>query len=591
MSLRRVTAHPAALAALAALGLAGCGGASRVPLPLRPEPVSYADTLPIPEPEAREPLEAPKLFDDALAGEVSRVLGIRRAAGRRHEALNVTRFDDVVPSAWFEPRNAVRRLSPEEVFRGPTTSAGPDTDGPLEIVSAKVQGISPGFNIRDSRGDRYVVKFDPKGFLHLSSAAGVISNRLLHAAGWHVPEDYVLVFSKERLAVAEGATIRGEDSEEGPLTLAAVLEVLALTDSLPDGRYLAVASKFVPGPPKGPFYFDGVREDDPNDHYRHEHRRDLRGLYVVSSWLNHVDMRWMNTMDAYVEPGYLRHYLIDFAATLGSGTIRPHEPREGLEYNADFWASMGRLVTLGFYRVGWEDRQWEVIDPSIGWLEAEEFEPGRWKANWPNAAFSRVTARDGYWGAKIVGSFTDEQIRAAVRAGRLPSESAADTLARVLVARRDRIVDHWYRRVTPLERFEVVPGGTEADACGASLAPEAPAFVLAFDDLGLGAGLWTTDGITYAWELEHAALGRSWTGVAPAVDCPVRGEAARRALLIAPDGRKPGRDPGRRLAGGDALATLRLQGVLPDGTELRPLVVWLRRAGDAPGYTVAGLEH
>ncbi len=576
----------AGLLAPLAVALAGCG-ASRGGLLPRPEPVAWADTLPIAEPEGRDPLEAGKILDDALAGEVSRVISLRRLFGEEHEALNVTRFDEVVPSAWYEPRNTVRPLTPDEVFRGPTASAGPDTTGPLEIVSAKVQGISPGFNIRDRRGDRYVVKFDPKGFLHLSSAAGVISNRLLHAAGWHVPEDYVFVFSRRKLAVAEGATVRGQDFEESPLTLDLAFDVLALTDSLPDGRYLAVGSKFVPGPPKGPFYFDGRREDDPNDHYAHEHRRDLRGLYVMSSWINHVDMRWMNTMDAYVAPGYLRHYLIDFAASLGSGTIRPHEPREGLEYNVDFWASLARVATLGFYRVGWEDRDWEVIEPSIGWLEAEEFDPGRWKPNWPNAAFSRVTARDGYWGAKIVGSFTDEQIRAAVRAGRLPTTSAADTLARILMTRRDRIVDHWYRKVTPLERLEVV---ASPDACGETTPLPSGGFLLAFDDLGLGAGLWRPDAVSYRWELRHDAAGTSWRGAGPGLDCG-RAGVSRRGLVVGP----PATGTAVPVPGGPrgepARVRLRLGIELADGTRLRPMTVWLEGRADGLTYTVAGWEH
>ena len=125
----------------------------------------------------------------------------------------------------------------------------------------------------------------------------------------------------------------------------------------------------------------------------------------MSAWLNHVDMRFANTLDAYVVPGYLRHYLIDFAATLGSGTIRPHDPREGQEYNFDFWPSMGRMFTLGFFRMGWEEEPFEIIDPSIGWMAVEEFDPGKWKPNWPNEAFSSVKVVDGYWGAKLVARF------------------------------------------------------------------------------------------------------------------------------------------------------------------------------------------
>jgi hypothetical protein len=267
---------------------------------------------------------------DAVSGQVALGISLRRAAGRSHESLNVTRYDGVVSSAWFEHRNGRRRLAPQEVFRGPTTGTGPDTSGSLILTQAKLQGISPGFHIRDASGRRYVVKFDPRGFQYLSSSAGVITNRLMYAAGYHVPEDYIFRFRRDQITgVAEDATYQDENFEEHPLGLELVDEILSRVDTLPDGRFLAVASQYVPGPPKGPFRFSGTREDDPNDWYAHEHRRDLRGLYVVSSWVNHVDMRFANTMDAFVEPGYLRHYLIDFAASLGSGTIRPHDPREG----------------------------------------------------------------------------------------------------------------------------------------------------------------------------------------------------------------------------------------------------------------------
>jgi hypothetical protein len=571
---------PAWWLGLLAMVVAGC--ADPVPPSLRPEPIAWADTLPIPEPEARDPIEVPKIMKDAMAGEMSRVITIRNLAGEQHEALNVTRWDDVVPSAWFEHRNAAHPLTPAQVEVGPTVGNGPDTTGALEIISAKVQGVSPGFNIRDARGDRYVVKFDPKGFLHMSSAAGVISNRLLHAAGYHVPEDFVFVFSKSKLAVAEGATIRGEDFEERPLTLDVAFDVLAMTDTLPDGRYLAVSSKFVPGPPKGPFFFDGVRDDDPNDWYHHEYRRELRGLYVVSSWINHVDMRFMNTMDAYVPPGYLKHYLIDFAASLGSGTTRPHEPREGTEYNVDLWPSLGRVFSLGFYRVGWEGREWEVIDPTIGWLEAEEFDPAGWKPNWPNRAFQLATDRDGYWGAKLVGSFTDEQILAAVRAGRLPTARATDTLAKILMVRRDRVVDHWYRKVSPLENLSVVP--QSATGAEENVLP----VIVRFDDLGLRKGLWRADEIGYRWTLEHEALRRDWRG---------RGAAeagdGRQRIVLGPGDRDPGERPSDDApTGPDAIAKLEIEVEHLTGGERQPAVtVWLEWDASAGRYRVAGLEH
>ena len=278
-------------------------------------------------------------------------------------------------------------------------------------------------------------------------------------------------------------------------------------------------------------------------------------------------------MDAFVEPGFVRHYLIDFAASLGSGTIRPHNPREGAEYNLDFWASMARMFSLGFYRQGWERESYGVIDPSIGWMQVETFDPGGWKANWPNEAFVNRTVRDGYWGAKLVGSFTDEQVRAAVRAGELPNEFASDTLAAMLNYRRDRIVEYWYARVTPIENPEVLVGEDGG-----------PGLKVAFDDFGIRDGAWSADGISYDWQLRHEALNRQWEGVSRA------DTGARQVLAVGPpsDGDAPTGGPE---AADGSLATLEITVSGREHFEERPATVYLQWDMDAGRYRVAGLEH
>lgn len=577
MAFLRLPVGYGALAASAALATLGAC-AKQQPLPLRPEPVAYADTLPIEEPAYREPLESPIIVRDAISGQVSQGISLRRAVGANHEALNVTRHDDVVSSAWFEHRNGRGKLATETIFTGPTTGTGPDTTGPIVLTQAKLQGISPGFHIEDATGRRYVVKFDPKGFQYLSSSAGVIVNRLMHAAGYHVPEDYIFRFRRDQITgVKEGATYQDEEFLKHPLGLDLVDEILSRVDTLPDGRFLAVASQYVPGPPKGPFHFSGTRKDDPNDWYAHEHRRELRGLYVVSSWVNHVDMRFANTMDAYVAPGFLRHYLIDFAASLGSGTIRPHQPREGEEYNFDFWPTVGRLATLGFYRASWESQPSHPIDPSIGWMQVEAFDPARWKANWPNEAFVNMTPRDGYWGAKLVGSFDAEQIRAAVRAGQLPNEFAADTLVDILLYRRQRIVDHWYGQVSPIESPAV-----ERRSAG-------PGFLLSFEDYGAKDGAWGAEDVTFEWELRHDARGIRWKGKESAVP-----GTDRQRLDVSPAPGQQRRPPSYgSLSGEEAIATLRID-LVPRGRDdrsSREATVFLAWDSEEGEYRVVGLEH
>jgi len=285
-------------------------------------------------------------------------------------------------------------------------------------------------------------------------------------------------------------------------------------------------------------------------------------------------MRFANTMDAFVEPGFVRHYLIDFAASLGSGTIRPHNPREGAEYNLDFWPIMARMFTLGFYRQGWEREPHGVIDPSIGWMQVETFDPAGWKANWPNEAFVNMTVRDGYWGAKLVGSFTDAQVAAAVRAGQLPNEFAADTLTAMLNYRRDRIVEYWYARVTPVENLEVLAD----DGLGAG-------FQLAFDDYGIKDGAWSADEISYGWKLRHGALDRQWEGVSNAR------AGARQVLAVEPSPSDENVEVGGLGATDGSLATLEIAVSGRENFEGRSAIVYLRWDASSGRYSVAGLEH
>ncbi|MEE9132650.1 MAG: hypothetical protein V3U13_03745 [Gemmatimonadota bacterium] len=534
------------------------------------EPIAYVDTLPSLQPKVREPKEITRLLKVSVGGQIGYGFSLRRWLGEQHEATNVTRFDDVVNSTWFEHRIDLRGMTPEDVARGPTTIA-PDTSRTLTVIGGKAAGISPGFTVRDANGTTFLFKFDPKGNLHLASAADVISSRLFYAAGYYVPEDYIVVLDPSQLVVDPEAEIT-VDFVERKMTRDDIHRILSLTDSLPDGRYLALASKFVPGRPLGPFYFSGARGDDANDYYYHEHRRELRGLYVMSSWLNHVDMRFANTLDVWIDPpGYVRHYLIDFAATLGSGTIRPHDPREGSEYNFDFWPSMARVLTLGFYKHGWEDQEFEVLHPSIGWIPNETFEPGKWRANWPNGAFNRATAADGYWGAKLVGAFSDEQIRAAMREGQLPVQEANEILAEILMSRRDKIIAYWYAKVTPIERPDTRFPNSEVSE-----------LEVAFDDLGIAAGVWTAGQTRYSWKFKDVYQGIEAAGEHTA------DPGERQSLRIALEGLDKGL-PG--VDDPEATATLRVE-VRRDGKPVkREAVIYLRWDGSDSSYRVVGLQH
>jgi hypothetical protein len=545
---------------LASVSLGACASSSTAPVVFRPEPVPYADTLPIPEPDEQK--EQRELRYLLVHGPVQMAEGFDPGEG---EALNVTHHDDVVSSAWWERRLGYRRISPAELAIGPAPAdEAPADSGPLTVKAAKTEGVTPGFTLKDARGNTYIVKFDPLNLAHLQSAAGVISNRLMWGAGYHVPSDYVFVFDADRLVVDEEATIE-ENGQERPLTMEDVRTMLARSRPIEGNSYLAFGSKYVPGIPKGPFFFEGTRDDDPNDHFAHQHRRELRALRVFSAWINNTDAREGNTLDVYVKPGYLRHYVIDFGATLGSSSTRAKHPKDEVEHPVDLYRFVGRIATLGFYKKKWEDHDGPLIDPAVGYIQGADFDPESWRPAWTNPAFANITPADGYWAAKILAAFTDEHLRAAVAAGRLPREELVDTLTAILKIRRDRLVEHYFAKVSTVEEPVI-----SRQAAGSML--------LSFRDLGLERGLWTVDGTVYDWRFSHRAARRSGSGSAQ----------PRRGADQLVDVTWNGSDAPVTDSEADQLATLEVVTRRP-GISPRPATIFLR--WDGRSYQVVGMTH
>lgn len=421
---------------------------------------------------------------------------LRSWFGEKVEAYNPTAEDDVSDPSWFVHRNSRVRMTPEELLRGHSDDAGPDTSGIWTVVRAKLGGVTPGFTIEDGRGERYIIKFDPPDHEELASAAELISSRLFHAAGYHVPEVFITIFDPSKVRAGESLTFEDALGREHPVSDASLQELLRGRVTRPDGRIRAAASRFLQGTLLGPFKFQGTRDDDPADTIPHQHRRELRGLYVPSAWLNHLDTKQHNTLDVLVEEGgrrYVRHYLIDFGSTLGSRAVSAHTPRQGVESDVELGAIGARWITAGFYNRPWERYEYERPHPSIGFFSADLFDPGSWKPYSPNPAFQNLTVRDGYWGAKLVASFDEAQIRAAVAAGQLSDPQAEEALVQAIIQRRDLTVAYWYQRVTPLEELRVTP----AERGNA----------LRFRDLAIAEGVVPAQGRRYDVRFEFPAAG------------------------------------------------------------------------------------
>ncbi len=286
----------------------------------------------------------------------------------------------------------------------------------------------------------------------------------------------------EKVKFTENGVKRFMNNED----LAAILKRI---QKLPDGQIRATASKFLSGKPMGSFYYTKVRKDDANDVIDHEHRRELRGLRVIAAWLNHYDTKANNTLDMYDPAGYVKHYLIDFGSTLGSQGDEPMPPEIGREGPGDPDKIFKTIGSLGIYKRAWEHEP-EIRYPSIGYFTAKDFEPQKYKFILPNPAFMNATNRDGYWGAKIVMSFTDAQIRKAVEQGQYSDPAAAEYLYQIIIERRNIIGKYWFKRMPPLDKFEL-----KKNAEGAQ--------VLCFVDLAVKAGLENSQSAQYKYAIKY----------------------------------------------------------------------------------------
>ena len=366
-------------------------------------------------------------------------------------AVNVNTLGEVPDSSWFQNRHGMFRTGLDDLARGPNTGSGPSREQPWTIIAAKAEGVTPGFRIRDAHGDIYVLKFDPLEYPELSTAAEVISTKFFHAFGFNVPENYIAFFRRDQLRVDESSNLSEQDLDN----------LLKRVPQRPDGTFRVMASKLLPGTAVGPFQYFGTRGDDPNDIFPHENRRELRGLRVFAAWLNHDDSRAINTLDMLVnERGrrFVKHYLIDFGSTLGSGSTGPQKPRAGWEYLWEPKPVFARIATLGLW-----DRPWiraKYPDhPSIGNFESTYFEPEKWKPEYPNPAFLNMTDQDAYWAAKIVMSFTEEDIRAIVKTGKLSDPEDEDYLVTTLIERQNKIGRTWLTRLPSFDEFEWTAAG------------------------------------------------------------------------------------------------------------------------------------
>jgi hypothetical protein len=490
-------------------------------------------------------------------------------AGERlnQRALNVNTIDEVPDSSWFTNRIGLRaRQEPggsgpfgsASVVKGPDASAGP-APGTWTITGRKSEGVTPGFTITDSTGETYWIKFDPKGFSEMASGAEVISTKFLHAFGYHVPQNYIATLRREALGIAPDATMKDEDGRRRPLTQMDVDDVLENAARQEDGTYRILASRNLPGRVLGPFRYYGTRPDDPNDIFPHEHRRELRGLSVFAAWLNHDEVRSTNSLDTVVSDGgrqVVRHHLLDFGSTLGSGTVKAQSRRAGNEFAWESRPTLITMLTLGLYVRPWIKVQYPEI-PAVGRFESAYFRPDQWKPDYPNPAFRNVREDDRFWAARILSMLSDDELSAIVRDARFADARATDYVIATLAERKRKVLDAWLNATNPLVNVALSASGEltfENAAESARVATAAEKYAVQWSRF---------DNVAIA----HENVNDEQTVVQPRA-----------------------RVPAELLAGRSEYIAVRLRAIHADRPAwAHPLMAYFRKVGD--GWSLVGLER
>lgn len=445
--------------------------------PLKADP----DQLPIPQPQAVELSQTIDILENTFSLRPDKDAPIP-------ESENTNTLGEVPDSSWFTNRMSQRVMTIEELVRGPNQLDGPDRSEPWVIIDVKSEGITPGFTIRDGKDQVYFIKFDPPKYPQLATSTEVIATKFFYAFGYNVAENYLSFIRRQDLRISPDARLEDDEGKERPVQESDIDNIFRWAYQDPEGTTPVIASRRIPGIPVGHFTYYGTRSDDSNDIFPHQNRRELRGLRVFSAWLNHDDSRSINSLDVYVGKsgeGSVKHYLLDFGSTLGSGSIKPQSRRAGNEYIIE-WKPIAKAgLTLGLW-----DRPWRHVKypdyPAIGRFEADFFQPQLWRPEYPNPAFERMQLTDAFWATRIVMRFTDKMVRAIVDTGQISDPEASKYLVETLIKRRDKIIRYYLLKMNPLDDFQLTGDP------GASLR-------LAFTNLGLEAGLAGTSSYQYQW--------------------------------------------------------------------------------------------
>ena len=519
-----------------------------------------------------EPYVSPLAWDgtdNSIFRPLSRVFAVDPAG----DAPNVNSLDEVPDSAWFTNRIGARPTSVDELSRGACEARvildDPTEDGVWVVDQGKMNGSSEGFRVNIPGKGKYLFKSDQESATQTGderpTASSVIGAAAYSAVGFFTSCEQIVYFKPSALKLTpdlkysdNSGIVRDFDQK--------VLDKVLKGTTRRGERVRMQASAWLPGHLLGPFQYTGTRGDDPNDIIAHEDRRELRGGRLLAAWLDHFDAREQNTMDSWIadrgkddpdsSPGYVRHYYLDMSDCLGSEWAWDGiSKRLGYSYLLDYGDIALDFVTLGTRSPPYDHIERTPGRKQFGYFNVKDFDPGGWKNEYPNPAFSRMTERDGAWMARILSHFTPELVGALSRLGEFSDPGDTAFVAETLEGRLERILERYLTRLSPIADVHVEDGTL---LCGVDLAE--------------------LRGVREPASFHYAA----WLAGGTPLSVTRRGGAGLCVALprVAGDGGPPDDAPSRYV-----------EIAITDGVSRGPLVAYLYDRGPARGYALAGIER
>ncbi len=390
-------------------------------------------------------------------------------------AINVNAVDEVADSSWFTNRLTRRLMTPKELAQGACDDLNDDLPTPWTVIGGKPDGSNPGFIIKDGTGRKYLMKTDGHNQSERPTGSDVVGASIYHAAGYFAPCNRVVEVTLDKLVLSPKAKIKLTNGTKERMTQEHVKKVLEKATHLGPGRYRASVSQFIDGIPISPWIYEGTWDEDPNDVVPHEHRREVRGMYVLAAWLDHIDSRQENTMAAWMktgkDAGYVRHYMIDFGDTLGILFVWDDlSKRFGHSGYFDLHHMFLDFISAGLIDRPWFHAKIGKAGKELGYFDSRRFVADEWIPGYPNPAFLERTEADMAWMARIIARITDKHIVEVSKRARFTKPIIEEELIRILGERREKILERFLTRLSPLTWPEIRNQGGKQEICLQDLA-------------------------------------------------------------------------------------------------------------------------